>query len=96
MYKIIFIVSSVLILNGAIVAVSYAGCAGDCMTCHQSIKNDITHLSLKTCINCHKPSSLDTLSSNAGCGNRCFQCHEQWPKDSSHASLDKCLNCHKK
>lgn len=75
----------------------FAGCAGDCMTCHPKLIGDITHLPLTTCIQCHEPVQNKALSqAQGGCGDRCFQCHEKWPKDGSHAPLDKCLDCHEK
>lgn len=74
-----------------------SGCAGDCMTCHPKLVGDINHLSLTTCIKCHKPVAQKSFSlSNGGCGDRCFQCHAEWPKDGNHASLNTCLNCHEK
>ncbi len=73
-----------------------SGCAGDCMTCHPKLIGDIRHLSLSTCIKCHKPADTKTLLSSGGCGDRCFQCHNEWPKDGNHASLNTCLDCHKK
>lgn len=76
---------------------AYAGCAGDCMTCHPELIGDIDHLSLATCIKCHEPVKDKAFSlSSGGCGERCFQCHTEYPKDSSHASLDTCLECHEK
>lgn len=75
----------------------FAGCAGDCMTCHPKLIGDITHMPLKTCIQCHEPVQNKALEqAKGGCGDRCFQCHEQWPKDGSHAPLNKCLDCHEK
>lgn len=74
-----------------------SGCAGDCMTCHPKLAGDINHLSLTTCIKCHKPAAQKSFSlSKGGCGDRCFQCHAEWPKDGNHASLNTCLNCHEK
>lgn len=74
-----------------------SGCAGDCMTCHPKLIGDINHLSLTTCIKCHKPVAEKAFSlSQGGCGDRCFQCHAEWPKDGNHASLNTCLNCHEK
>lgn len=74
-----------------------SGCAGDCMTCHPKLIGDINHLSLTTCIKCHKPVADKAFSlSQGGCGDRCFQCHAEWPKDGNHASLNTCLNCHEK
>ncbi len=74
-----------------------SGCAGDCMTCHPKLIGDINHLSLTTCIKCHKPVADKAFSlSQGGCGDICFQCHAEWPKDGNHASLNTCLNCHEK
>ncbi|MCD8491596.1 MAG: hypothetical protein LRY51_06675 [Geovibrio sp.] len=75
-----------------------AGCAGDCMTCHQNLANSKEHQALKTCIQCHEPSEKKTflpVASADGCGTRCFDCHNQWPANGWHAPLDKCSECHK-
>lgn len=75
----------------------FAGCAGDCMTCHPKLIGDITHMPLTTCIKCHEPVQNKALEqAKGGCGDRCFQCHEKWPKDGSHAPLNTCLDCHEK
>jgi len=79
----------------------YAGCAGDCMTCHPKLIGDKDHLVLTTCINCHTPSKNQKIFEFGGgsaeeCGNDCFKCHNQWPKDGHHAPLDRCQNCHEK
>ena len=85
----------------AAAAVAYAGCAGDCITCHPKLKGDKDHLALVTCIKCHTPSDQKTDifsfggGSNEACGNDCFQCHNQWPQDGNHAPLDTCQDCHK-
>lgn len=39
-----------------------SGCAGDCMTCHPKLIGDMRHLSLTTCIKCHKPSEQKSFS----------------------------------
>jgi hypothetical protein len=76
----------------------YAGCAGDCMTCHPKLKGSEDHRSLTTCINCHDPvdkKKLFTLGeSSEGCGDNCFECHDNWPKDGYHADLISCIDCH--
>lgn len=47
-----------------------SGCAGDCMTCHPKLIGDMRHLSLTTCIKCHKPSEQKSFSlSLGGCGD---------------------------
>lgn len=73
-----------------------AGCAGDCMTCHEVLENSEDHNSLKACIKCHEPSKNISVvgTTTEGCGDNCFECHNQWPKDGYHADLDKCKNCH--
>lgn len=94
-----FLLAAALILFLSInVKNAFSGCAGDCMTCHPKLIGDITHISLTTCIKCHKPVAEKKAFSvsKGGCGDRCFQCHAQWPKDGNHASLNKCLNCHEK
>ncbi len=94
---VIMLFTAVIILAGFFSEKTYAGCAGDCMTCHPKLVGDITHFSLTTCIKCHEPVQNKSLAlSQGGCGDRCFQCHEQWPKDGSHASLNTCLDCHEK
>ncbi|MCB4204571.1 hypothetical protein LF845_06320 [Deferribacterales bacterium Es71-Z0220] len=76
---------------------SYAGCAGDCMTCHPVLKGSAEHRSLESCIKCHDPAKNISIvpSNDNGCGDRCFDCHNEWPKDGYHADLDTCKNCHK-
>lgn len=78
----------------------FAGCAGDCMTCHPKLEGDKDHLSLKTCINCHTPRSQQMFKLGGDeakeCGNDCFQCHNQWPADGNHAPLNTCQKCHEK
>jgi len=78
----------------------YAGCAGDCMTCHPKLKGSKDHIALTTCIKCHTPASKKLFefgsSNNEGCGDNCFDCHKEWPKDGNHAPMLKCENCHKK
>lgn len=78
---------------------SFAGCAGDCFTCHEKIREDKTHSSLGTCISCHNPKerkvNIFSVSDSEGCGNNCFQCHKEWPKNGYHAPLEKCRDCHK-
>ncbi|PLX65880.1 MAG: hypothetical protein C0603_12965 [Denitrovibrio sp.] len=86
---------------GTTALVAYAGCAGDCITCHPALNGDKDHLALKTCINCHAPAVKPKLFQFGGgaaeeCGNDCFECHQQWPKDGNHAPLDTCQNCHEK
>ncbi|WP_041223996.1 hypothetical protein [Deferribacter desulfuricans] len=76
-----------------------SGCAGDCMSCHESLKGDETHISMTMCANCHNKSSSElsiTSSMNDGCGDRCFDCHDKWPNDGYHADLQKCIDCHSK
>jgi len=85
----------------AAASIAYAGCAGDCMTCHPSLKGDKDHLALVTCIQCHTPSAEQKLFEFGGgsaeeCGNDCFQCHNNWPQNGNHAPLDTCQDCHKK
>ena len=84
----------------AAASIAYAGCAGDCMTCHPVLENSKDHLALKTCIQCHTPSSQQKLFEFGGgsaqeCGNDCFQCHNNWPQDGNHAPLNSCQDCHK-
>lgn len=43
-----------------------SGCAGDCMTCHPKLIGDMRHLSLTTCIKCHKPSEQKSFSLSLG------------------------------
>ena len=43
-----------------------SGCAGDCMTCHPKLIGDINHLSLTTCIKCHKPVAEKAFSLSQG------------------------------
>lgn len=78
----------------------YAGCAGDCMTCHPKLKGSKDHIALTTCIKCHTPASKKLFefgsSNKEGCGDNCFDCHKEWPKDGNHAPMLKCENCHKK
>ncbi|MGE4267950.1 MAG: cytochrome c3 family protein [Deferribacterales bacterium] len=77
----------------------YAGCAGDCMTCHPKLKGSKDHVALTTCIKCHTPTNKKLFefgSSSEGCGDNCFDCHKQWPKDGNHAPMLKCESCHKK
>jgi len=78
-------------------SITYAGCAGDCITCHPKLKGDKDHLSLTTCITCHEPAKKKIFSfggSSEGCGDNCFECHDQWPKDGYHADLETCVSCH--
>ena len=87
------------ILVGIFAVAAYAGCAGDCYTCHKKLQGDKNHLVLGTCIKCHNPSTQKLLSFNAkgeGCGENCFDCHKQWPLDGNHAPLNNCQDCHKK
>ena len=89
----ITIIFTVTVLSEAVIA----GCAGDCMTCHPKLIGDITHMPLKTCIQCHEPVQNKALEqAKGGCGDRCFQCHASWPRDGYHAPLDNCLDCHEK
>ena len=89
--------TALIILVSGYYQYAVSGCAGDCMTCHPKLIGDMRHLSLTTCIKCHKPSEQKSFSlSLGGCGDRCFQCHAEWPKDGNHASLNTCLNCHEK
>jgi hypothetical protein len=76
---------------------AYSGCAGDCFTCHENLKDSKEHMSLKACINCHDPAKNISISATTsdGCGDNCFDCHESWPKDGYHAPLDTCKDCHK-
>lgn len=93
----VMLAAALIILVSGYYQDAVSGCAGDCMTCHPKLIGDINHLSLTTCIKCHKPVTDKTFSlSQGGCGDRCFQCHEEWPKDGNHASLNTCLNCHEK
>lgn len=75
-----------------------AGCAGDCMTCHSTLKGSTEHRSLESCIKCHNPANDISIvpSNDNGCGDNCFDCHNKWPKDGYHADLDTCIKCHKK
>ena len=75
----------------------YSGCAGDCFTCHESLKDSKEHMPLKACIKCHDPAKniSITMTASDGCGNNCFDCHKSWPKDGYHAALDTCGDCHK-
>jgi hypothetical protein len=82
-------------------SIAYAGCAGDCMTCHPKLKGDEDHISLTTCIKCHDPvekKQTEVFSFGQkdadGCGDNCFECHDQWPKDAYHADLSGCKSCH--
>jgi len=86
-----------LIYSGISLNTAYAGCAGDCMTCHQKLVGSKEHNSLTACIKCHDPAKNISIvtQSGEGCGNNCFDCHNQWPKDGYHADLDTCKNCHK-
>ncbi|MGE4318557.1 MAG: cytochrome c3 family protein [Deferribacterales bacterium] len=77
----------------------YAGCAGDCYTCHPKLKGNKDHLVLGTCIQCHNPANQKILtfgSQAEGCGDNCFECHKEWPKDGNHAPMISCKDCHKK
>ncbi|MEC9491592.1 hypothetical protein [Flexistipes sp.] len=95
-----------IVVFGVVGNKAYAGCAGDCMSCHAELKNSEEHKSLKTCIDCHDPAekkpdlSADSLLNmprgDEGCGENCFECHDQWPKDGYHAPLETCQNCHNK
>ncbi|MGD9809134.1 MAG: hypothetical protein AB7E76_06090 [Deferribacterales bacterium] len=85
---------------GTAAVAAYAGCAGDCMTCHPKLEGSTDHLALKNCISCHTPSTEKLFEFGGGaaeeCGNDCFQCHQQWPADGNHAPLDTCQSCHQK
>lgn len=78
-----------------------AGCEGDCMRCHPTLKDSPEHSSLSSCSACHNPETsrpkiFSQTNKDSGCGSRCFMCHSDWPKDAYHAPLNTCLNCHEK
>lgn len=89
-------VGAVIIITFLTTTDLFAGCAGDCMTCHPKLKNSEEHRSLKSCVTCHDPINDISIvtSDSGGCGDRCFDCHDEWPKDGYHADLDTCKNCH--
>lgn len=76
-----------------------AGCAGDCMTCHENLKSSKEHKPLETCIECHEASQPNSLAivapeDTGSCGNDCFHCHNFWPNTPEHKPLDTCQTCH--
>lgn len=75
-------------------------CTGDCLTCHpsllSSIKEDMRHNAMTTCIECHSadPNSM------AECGSDCFECHSMAkinkPNIREHDVIQECRDCHMK
>ncbi len=73
-------------------------CTGDCLTCHPklvpTIKEDIRHKPMLTCINCHSPNPNKT----ADCGADCFACHSMKKINSAnvkeHDVIQSCRDCH--
>ena len=73
-------------------------CTGDCLTCHPklvpTIKTDVRHKAMLTCINCHSANP----SSMAECGSDCFACHSMKKINAAdvreHDVIQACRDCH--
>jgi len=74
-------------------------CTGDCLACHENLKNSLEldhHKILKTCISCHS----DNIGKMSSCGEDCFACHDKqkliYSKRVEHQAIAKCSKCHNK
>ena len=77
---------------------SLFACTGDCLSCHPklipTIKEDLRHKPMLTCINCHSadPNKM------ADCGSDCFACHSMSKINKAnvreHDVIQECRDCH--